>query len=216
VARPPTPLAGLSIVLTGSFNPAIFQPSWYAAQKLIGTTEAENAVIGVIHPQITQFGTDDFQLQVTPNQFAAWTLKESFHEGLRDLVVGTFKILEHTPLLQIGVNHDVHFQTPSEKAWHSFGHQLAPKEFWNPILSSPGLMSMTIRGTRPDELKGHIDVRVEPSLRIPVGVYVLINDNFDLPTDQLGVRSAPSLLVEQWPSIIKRASSVLDHVGERV
>ncbi len=50
-----TTMDTVSIVLVGSFNPAIFQPMWFAANELIGRADAENAEVAVVHPDITQF-----------------------------------------------------------------------------------------------------------------------------------------------------------------
>jgi hypothetical protein len=38
-------IQGMSIVLVGGFNPKIFHPAWFAAQKLIREKEAEEANI---------------------------------------------------------------------------------------------------------------------------------------------------------------------------
>lgn len=58
-----------SVVMVGSFNPAIFQPLWLGAQKLIRSDEAENAKITTIQAELADFRTEWFQMQVLQNRF---------------------------------------------------------------------------------------------------------------------------------------------------
>ncbi len=46
-------ISGASIVMVGSFNPAIFQPRWLGSQGIIRPEEAENAKISLIGPTIS-------------------------------------------------------------------------------------------------------------------------------------------------------------------
>src|SRR4051794_20894265 len=131
-----------SVVLVGKFNPSIFQPAWLAANKLIREGEAEAANIEVIHREVCVFTTDWLNLQVTQTRFAA-TAVDAVHQGeLRDLVLGMFTLLEHTPFDKMGMNRDMHFKMDSREKWHAFGDLLAPKECWTPIMGQPGLRSM--------------------------------------------------------------------------
>src|SRR5580700_4118396 len=64
---------GASIVMIGSFNPAIFQPRWLGAQQLIRAEEAEDAKITIIQAQVADFSTEWFQLQVLQQRFTVFT-----------------------------------------------------------------------------------------------------------------------------------------------
>ena len=66
-------LSSSSVVMTGAFNPAIFQPSWFARNNLITNDEADSAKVGVIHGQVSQFETESFILQATTERFAVVT-----------------------------------------------------------------------------------------------------------------------------------------------
>ena len=57
-------ISGVLIVAVGSFNPAIFQPLWFGSLGLIRPEEAKGAQITFIQPQITDFKTEWFHLQV--------------------------------------------------------------------------------------------------------------------------------------------------------
>src|SRR3954467_6321102 len=93
-----------SIVALGKFNPAIFQPHWYAVSKLIRPEEAEKAKIEVIHNELTVFSTEWFKVEITQERFAISTPDPTKNLPLRDLAMGTFKILEHTPINAFGFN----------------------------------------------------------------------------------------------------------------
>jgi len=126
----------LSIVFLGDFNPTIFQPEWFAAEDLIRKRESEDAKIEIIHPEIVVIIFDWGRLEVTRDRFVLSTKQDPYYEILRDLVIGTFRLLRHTPIKMVGINTEMHFRMRSIKEWHDFGHLLAPKEIWKGILES--------------------------------------------------------------------------------
>ena len=117
----------VSIVVIGAFNPSIFQPSWFAQERLIRPAEAEAAEIAIIHPEVTDFQTEWFRLKVTHDRPMVHTLRESHFEALRDLISGALDLLRHTPTGVVGVNHDMVLQCPSREAFDQFGWTLAPR-----------------------------------------------------------------------------------------
>lgn len=151
-----------SIVLIGSFNPQIFQPYWFAHHELIQMEEAEKANLEVIAKDITSFKLGWLTVQVFREKFSAVTDDESHFAPLRDFVLGTFQLLEHTPVNQMGINRNIQYEVASEEDWHKIGHTLAPKRLWESHLRKPGLTSLTINGTREDGLNGGINVTVRP------------------------------------------------------
>jgi hypothetical protein len=164
-------IQGVSIVLLGDFNPKIFQPAWFAAQNLIRQQEADEANIAIIHPEVVSFTLGQWlALEVTRERFAVSTAQEPYSKVMRDLVIGSFELLQHTPLHKLGINADMHFRMDSEKSWHAFGDLLAPKKIWQGLLKTPGIRRFTMEGQRPDNFQGYIRVRVEPSVKIRPGV----------------------------------------------
>src|SRR5437899_2220983 len=95
---------GSIIVFVGSFNPAIFQPSWFVRHNLMPAGEADKADVKMIHPQVCHFETERFVVQVTGERFLAGTKPSTHWAPLRDLVLGTFFLLEHTPVTAMGLN----------------------------------------------------------------------------------------------------------------
>ena len=207
-------LESASIVLRGSFNPAIFQPRWFSAQGLLSDEAADAAEIQVIHPQIAAFAVHRIDLQVTTDRFMVASADAASYDLLRDLVLGTFAVLKHTPLSLMGLNSSAHMRSSSESAWHNFGHMLAPKTFWDGLVEKPGTRSLTIQGDRPDKHKGYLLVKVEPSNQVQPGVFVDINDHFEAGGDEPGAGWAifSDIVKTEWESSRDRANALIEKI----
>jgi len=214
----PKELEGASITLLGSFNPSIFQPAWLASHELIREDEASAAEIHVIHPELTSFKADWLVLQVQKQRFMVQTSDVRQYFPLRDLVIGIFQLLEHTPFDKMGMNRFAHFRVPSIERWHAVGHFLAPKEPWNDILDTPGLRSLSM-SSKPltdtsTDTRRILTVRVEPSVRIQPGVFFEINDH----REAQGAGAAGVLmriLEKEWSDSLQKAEQIAEHLLER-
>lgn len=206
---------GHSIVILGQFNPSIFQPLWFAANNLVRKQEAESATIEIVHKQATVFRVEWFSLQVTTDSFTVTTKEPAMSRPLRDLAVGTFKVLEHTPLRAFGMNRNGDYAMPSEAVWHSFGHQLAPKQYWKDILLEPGLLNMVIQGKRSNS-SGTIKVTVSTSLRVPHGIFINVNEHHGLDRPELTPVDRNQLflktLQDGWDDFLSYAGGVPAHL----
>lgn len=204
-----------SIVLVGTFNPAIFQPMWLAINGLIRKEEAD-AVIEkgkdenfVVLNNITQYSLEWAALRVQRERFQLITEKASEKE-ICDLTVGIFRLLEHTPITAVGLNQSAHFEIDAEEKWHTIGHRLAPKPgIWDDILQKPGLQTLTVKGTRPDGKEGCVLVRIEPSTKFKYGVYVDVNDHFQMTEPK--AKEATRVVQEEWDASKTRATKIFDH-----
>jgi hypothetical protein len=210
-------IQGVSIVLLGDFNPKIFQPAWFAAQGLIRQQEADEANIDIIHPEVVSFSLEWLALQVTRERFMVSTAQQPYYRVLRDLVLGTFKLLQYTPLHKLGINTDMHFRMDSKESWHAFGHRLAPKEPWQDILKTPDMRSLTVEGQRPDKFQGYIRVQVEPSARIYPGVYFQVNDHYQVGTVRPGMGGDEMLTIFEraWDESLTRSRNIISTLLER-
>lgn len=207
-----------SIVLIGDFNPKIFQPAWFSSEELILAGEADAATIEIIHPEVVIFSLEWLRLEVTRERFSASTALEAYDEIVRDLVIGAFNILRHTPLRQMGINRNMLFQMKSEDQWHSVGHGLAPKEPWNDILDSPGMVSLVMQGNQDrDGRKGHTRVTVQPSAKVENGVYVKVNDHFEVKDQKSGIGSDEIIdtLNSFWKKSYTRSKKIIYSILER-
>lgn len=168
-----------TIVLIGSFNPAIFHPAWFASSALIRKEESETATIEVVSQMVSSFKTEWLQVQVTNDRFAASSTSPAHHEPLRDLVLGVFSLLEHTPTKAMGLNRTLHFRIPTPEQWNKIGHSLVPKDFWRGFLKDPVTRTVTVQGQRENSESKLVTVKVEPSQLLPGAIVVDCNEHFE-------------------------------------
>lgn len=207
-----------NIVLVGNFNPKIFQPSWFGAQGLIQTQEAEKAEIQVIHTDVALFRLDWLELEVTRERFTVRTSQEPYDTALRDIVMGTFSLLSFTPITKMGINRDMYFQMESEEQWHKVGNTLAPKDIWNEIVDSPGMRNVTIQGNpKEDGLKGYIRVQVEPSKKYEFGLHINVNDHFEVenPESVDGCEEIVNALKNSWDASYQKSEDIINSLLEK-
>jgi hypothetical protein len=205
-------LSGFSIIAVGSFNPAIFQPQWFASKDLLPTNLVEHAETSVVvTPQLTAFIADWLQLQVTEDQASFSTVNTARARDLRDLARSILDLLPETPVDGIGLNSDSHWRVETEDGWHALGDKWLPKDFWEPLFDggdwkrrgdgrAVGLRDLNIEVAREDE-QGFVRVQVAPSVRvIPSGVYINVNSHFQLSTkDARGTgQQASRAIDEHW------------------
>ena len=219
-------IGGVSIVLRGDFNPAIFTPAWFVLHALLPRGAADAAEVQIVHPRVTAFTFDWLHLEVRDDHFSAETLQAP-DIRLRDLVLCVFKEhLPHTPLKVLGINRQVHFRVRSSAERDRIGRMLAPVEPWGAWGQSlaldgekGGMMSLTMTGQakcggRPTD--DRINVKVEPSAKIGdgrLGVYVRVNDHYVIddagPGDGMRVMR---ILEENFETSVKRSDCIVDHV----
>lgn len=201
---------GVAVVLIGAFNPAIFQPAWFEKNDLLPSSETEGASIETISNDIALLTMSWVRIEVIHSRFVARTQDESRFGLLRDLIVGTFTILEHTPVSQLGINWDHQYRVPNEDAWHKVGHTLAPKAPWAPFLTKPGMVWLTINAPRDDGRKGMINVTVKPVLKKPMEdwrIDVSFNDHIELDEEH-GALDACKVLEADWEASQLRAADL--------
>jgi hypothetical protein len=117
----------------------------------------------------------------------------------------------------MGINRDFHYGLESQKAWHRVGDRLAPKQEWAEVLTEPGLINLMIQGERPDNLEGYLQVRVQPSTRVDLGVYVHVNDHYQLPSPSTTPTGAPGIidiLTENWNESLRRGSEIAQRIAD--
>jgi hypothetical protein len=200
-----------SVICVGSFSPAIFHPAWLAGRNLIQKTEEAGAEVQAVTPDASAFKIKWLQLQVLRDRFVAATETPDDSLLLRDLVVGAFRLLEHTPVSFVGLNRHVHFQVQNEKEWHHVGHVLAPKRIWQRYLTSPGLSALTIKAQRPDKVAGEINIQVNASPAKPSVIEVSVNNHFVLDAGSAAAVAA-ELISDQWDEAMRAASDLAEKI----
>jgi hypothetical protein len=210
VASFPFEIDGAQIVMLGNFNPGIFQPKWFASHALIRDEEADHAQGLVFSPQVAAFTTGWLKVQVTAERFEVISEDSMHTQPLRDLVVSVFELLEHTPVTTMGLNRWAHIKMSSEEEWHKVGHCLAPKRIWNELLERPGLRSLMIEGTRTTAKGAKVFVRVEPSVKVSPGVFVMATEEYASATKD--VSGLLATLRTSWEDLSIYLKRVVEHV----
>lgn len=182
----------------GSLNPQIFQPEWFARNELIRPVEAGAATIEAVTPEITIFHAEWFDLQVTRDKFQITALEARFDQLLRDLVLGTFTLLRHTPITAVGLNRALQFHWDGAAAWHAFGDALAPKDMWLKVMDGepkPGLLALTVQGSPKGRPQARLQIRVQPIAEY--GVLISTNEHFPTAAAQ-DATTAMDVVSKYW------------------
>lgn len=198
--------------LRGAFNPAIVHPAWLEKCNLIRAREAADAKVEVVNPAISIFSVGEFSFVVEQETFQIEGRSPN-PEQLRDLVVGTFRVLEHTPVKLLAITRHMHFQMEGTSEWHRVGHKLAPKEPWESLLDSPGTVAVRVAGRRPGS-SNNVTVGVEPSVKVANGVYIGVGESFEVPTRQeLGL--ALDVVAAEWVAVHAFGKHLAERLLER-
>jgi hypothetical protein len=204
-------IEGVTIVVVGSFNPAIFHPAWLSTHNLVRRDEAEAAKVEVVHAELASLVLPWVHLQVARDRFQASTLDPAHFDHLLDLVVGVFAILAETPVTAVGFTYNIHREMSTEKR-DVLGDGIAPKEGWALLLEHPKLRSMTMQGRAQRGADCLVTVTVEPSVRIEPGVYTQINRHY-----QSAERNVARLLTDlkaDWAAALEDARRIVQAIHD--
>lgn len=208
----------VSLVLMGQLNPAIFQPAWLAANNLVRQEEADNANIEVIHSELTRVSMDWLVLQVQRNRFEASTSQTAYYEPLRDLVIGIFSLLSHTPLVALGINRIFEVEL-SQKQSEQLGEKLVRSDTWNNILASPTIHTLSMVQSKSNEMyPGVVRVIVQNSPNLQqmgtTGIKFNINDHYDLAKDdiQKSHQMLQEILASKWEQSIETSLHIASNI----
>ena len=196
-------------VLVGSFNPAIFHPEWLVRHELVPADDIQGASVEIVHQDISKFSFDWLGVDVLRHKFSARTNDPSKFDPLRDLLISIFKILDHTPLKQLGMNLVIDYEFENEETWHKFGDVLAPKTIWQKSLPDRiGLTNLTIQSPRNDKFEGYLQVSIGP-IEPKYQARININNHIELQ-NQGNLLSVPEIIAANWDDAIASAEQVAE------
>jgi hypothetical protein len=213
--KPTIKIEGVSVFIIGTFNPQIFQPQWFAKQKLIRSSEADEATVEVITKDASVFSIGWAGVQITRDQAVFSSNQPQQYELVRDLVAATFRVLKHTPLTRFAITWASHFEMADKQSWHKIGHKFAPKEPWKDILQNPGMLDVTMMSAREGDLRGRDIVTIQPSVNsnIQNGVYTQITNEYELANpahSETPCESMLRILNSQFQGCLDRRASIND------
>jgi hypothetical protein len=209
-AEPVTVLLNrMAIVLTGSFNPSIFHPSWFARNEILRSSEADAADVKMVNPQLAHFQAEWLEIQVFRNRFMALSRNGGYEGPLADLVTSTFRRLEHTPVEGMGLNREAQLQFDSVERWHKLGNTLTPKAVWGDVLSTPGMLALQMQGKGAGEGE-FVNVAVTSTGERRADID--INDHRKVQSSADALR----VLQESWQSSQLRSAGIVEHLTKLV
>lgn len=210
---------GATIVLHGSFSPAIFHPIWFATNELLRPEEAEVAEIEVVHSEFAAFAAAAMGVEVNLDRFVVSTRRPAQYSVIRDLVVGTFSLLSHTPVHTLEMNRWFRYEMASERDRDELLHTLAPSDPWREVFTQGqhvDVRSVAVSSPRTDQLDGFTRVSIIPPSST-ARILVTVNDHYVLgsPEDPtLGSGKVVEIVREGWDASMKRAKEIAEAVRE--
>jgi hypothetical protein len=210
MAAPKIHAEATAVVLLGSFNPRIFEPLWFSRHELVPEQEAEVAEVQMVNREFCRVNFSWVDLVVTEDRLQAESTSETVNDNqIRDLLVGIFRLLPHIPVNLGSIHHHWQIAIDTEEEWHKVGHALAPKEIWKGVLEEPGMFDFAMQGHRPDDLKGAIKVRIQPSRAVSPGIFMNVNDEVVLTeADDDTPLAFADVLDKLWPEAESRAVGI--------
>jgi len=169
----------MNVVLLGEFNPLQINPQWLRQMDLIGAEDYDSYNIEVISPAGTVVSFGSIRLQIVPESLHIASDASDDVEAARDLVAGILLSNGSPGISSMGINRAVHFGAALER-YHAIGDALTPKAVWDGVLHLPGMLNLGITGVREDGYGGAINVQVQPSAMVRPGVFVSVNDHYNL------------------------------------
>lgn len=203
----------MNVILLGEFNPLQVAPRWLRQMDLIGEEDYDSYSIEVISPGATIVSFGSIRLQVVPENLQIATDASGDVEAARDLAAGILLSNGSPGISAMGINRLVHFGAEFER-YHAIGDALTPKDLWDGVLHLPGMLNLGITGVRDDGYGGAINVQVQPSAVVRPGVFVSVNDHYNLtyadtPTDRNAPTEPGEVNPQQSPDKIPIAVKIL-------
>ncbi|MBR9893826.1 hypothetical protein GYB14_19195 [bacterium] len=216
--------SGTSIVVVGSFNPAIFHPSWLISCGVEPNVDSESIKVDVVHQEVSRFDVDGTSYFVNQDRLQVLTESAPWVHILDKVSRIVLELLPHTPLRAFGINRDVHFRVRSPEARIELGRKLVPLEPWGefgaqiagqPPSDPGGLLSLTLRGAEKDgDFSVTKNVRVEPSAKIQQsdGIYMQANFHYQGPDDGASSEQVSRKLQDKFQFRINEAESIFEQI----
>jgi hypothetical protein len=204
----------VSIVVAGQFKVDAFEPSNLHEIGSIDSAELERCKVGFRLPEQFVISFPTLSMHAQSGQLAlSSTVEEPVFERVLDFFMSFFGASKvHLPAA-LGINTDFHCRVAELEKWHAIGHRLVPKDFWKDDLKlkAPGLLSVYMESARDDDESGVIRVRAEPSGLLTPGLYVQVNDHFNLKMGS-AIDDAMRIVGTRWRDCRRKHSELITRI----
>jgi len=203
-----------SLVLVGEFNPMIFQPMWFSHYGLVGEKEANDAKIKIIHKDVVIFELDWVTIEINRQQFIAITNKPAYYPFVKDLIVGIFTLLSHTPIKKMGINMEVHYNIYNKEIKTELERKLYPYKIFEQQFDNPVFNKVEFTEERKDSYKGFTKIDIEPSNISENGIFFSINDHFEVMDEKKSIGSSEimKIFTENWEISYENGLQIIEKI----
>lgn len=202
-----------SIVMRGSFNPAMFQPEWFCRNGILSVEEVdyarsqENSPI-IITPQVSMFRTSQLEVKIEMDRFEVISDKEP-HLIIKDFITKTLDNIGNYQITAYGINFAAHFHIEDKHVYQLIWDRLAPKKYWEKLLGDEvsgderksGLLTLDMKKERET---GYTPVRFQPSFQIQPGVFISCNEHFNIDDEDSSAIYVMNKIDDEFDSVIKK------------
>ena len=203
----------VNIVVLGTFNPSIINPSWLALKHIIREEEAEYAQIEIIHSEVVQFKLKWTEISGDINRFSFGTSLSTHFDALKDLVISIFHVLSETKIRAIGLNHIFDLNLQNKELYNEVGSKLTNFDLFS-TLSDPKMLGLEILNSeRYDDRKGYYRLRIIPTGK--KGSYtadININDHIDVSNEEIPI----DVIEKAWTSSHAKATETAYSIIENL
>lgn len=222
MAHPKPDLYEHNIVVVGTLNPLLFHPAWFRKHNLLPAEDigeededGDSKALRLMHPAIAGLVFDWGNLEIRPEQWIGRTNSEDTYELLRDLAIGTFRVLSNAEVKAVGLNFQFHFDLKSKEKYERFLKIIGPHDNWRSLLGevTPVEQSFDILREQND-YPGGLRMQVSPSVQIENGIFFRLNDHYDLSTEEkteTGL-AVVRLLNNEWLNSKKRTFELIQRL----
>lgn len=130
-----------SVVLIGGFSPSNFTLERLLKYEIISESVADESELQFFHVEgrlslklpfalmhVVRVDESDYKLSIQSTD-------DGTNQIFKDFVVSLMNLFDTTALTGMGLNFFVEIQHLNDKQWHSFGHNILPKEKWAKIFN---------------------------------------------------------------------------------
>ncbi len=217
-----------SVVMLGDFNPNLFHPEWFCRQSVISREDADFAIDKnapfpfIVSPQITLFRTPQMTIRIEAKRFEVKAEKEPLIL-LIDFITKTFENLGANSISAFGYNYSAHYKVESEEAFHKIGDKLAPKEYWDSLLTDEvsgdhrksGLAMIQMKKFK-DNSEDYILFTVQGSSLMQNALLLSCNDHNIISNDEQSADYVMEMISESYENSFKKMEQLQMELLERV
>lgn len=206
-------LSGTTIVLVGEFDVSTAQPERLVKEGLIRQSDLVDLNVTAFFADVASYSISWLSVAVEPKRMALSTRRNSpLPEPVRDFTVGFLEAMPGARISQLGLNSSRHFQVRNLATFNAIDNMAVPKEpMWTQLIEGPALRTVSVRGGRPGGRPGFVEIKVEPSLRVEQGMYVLVTDHFDAVGDSEPLELL-DVLSTDWTERLAAAENIIDTI----